>query len=180
MKTNEKLNLSDIYNKNYGYIYNYVLCTLKTNEIAEEVTNDVFIKFNNYINSFDAEKSSITTYLHTIAKSCIIDFFRKENKHSICNSIDSFVNDNGDSFIQIKSVQVDAVNQISYKETTAKVQNIISKMKNVDHRKVSELFFFDDMSYQQIADICQISLVNVKVILNRCRQTLQTELKAIR
>ena len=180
MTTNEKLNLSVVYNENYSYIYNYVFSVLKNIETTEEITNDTFIKFNNYINSFDSEKSALTSYLHTIAKSCIIDFFRKENKHSICNSIDTFTNDNGDSFIQIKSVQVDAVSQISYKETTKKIEDIISKMKNSDHRRVSELFFFDDLSYQQIADICQITLANVKVILNRCRQTLQTELKMVR
>lgn len=178
--TTTKLNLTEIYKENYTYIYNYVFSVLKNIETSEEITNDTFIKFNNYIDSFNSEKSALRSYLHTIAKSCIIDFFRKENKHAVCNSVDCFVNDNGDTFIQIKSVQIDAVNQISYKETTAKVQKIISNMKNNDHRKISELFFFDDMSYKQIADICQISLANVKVILNRCRTQLQNELKAVR
>jgi len=176
----EKLNLSVVYSENYRYVYTFVKSTLKTSEVAEEVTNDVFIKFNNHLDDFTTEKSKLQTYLLVIAKSCIIDYFRREDRHSNTIGVDTFINDSGDSFIQIKSQSTDAINQISYKETTAKVQKIISTIKNEDHKKVTELFFFDDLSYQSIADICQVSLANVKVILNRSRQLLQSELKAVR
>jgi len=171
------------YNANYKPIYYYILKAFQgidqRIELSEEVANDVFVKFEKNLSIFDFEKSSPNTYLHVIANCAIIDTFRKGNKHT--NNIEL---DGENTFFETNRLVVInsdvAIQNISYKETKSLVENIIFKMKNDDHKKVSELFFFDDLSYQQIADICQISLANVKVILNRCRTQLQTELKAVR
>jgi len=64
-------------------IYNYVYYRSgQSKEIAEDITQDVFMKALRYKKSFDKSKSSIKTWLHVIARNLLVDFYKSKKTTS--------------------------------------------------------------------------------------------------
>jgi DNA-directed RNA polymerase specialized sigma24 family protein len=69
------MNLSEIYTKHRNEIFNYVYFKYRNKQVAEEIANDVFIKFSKA--NYNSELSAIPTFLRNIADNLIIDYWRK-------------------------------------------------------------------------------------------------------
>ena len=177
----ETINLTLIYNQNYNTILSYCIGKLKNIEICEEITNDVFCKFNRLVEEckFDSTKCAIKTYLFTICNSAIIDYLRA-NKHSnrVVN-MESYVDDNGNEFFSVSEKSLNAEDRLIDNEFNQKIEAAFNSLKP-QARKVAELFFLQDKKYTEIATICNISLSNVKVTILRAREVLQVELARVK
>lgn len=63
-------------------IYNYILGRVGySREKAEDLTQDVFLKAWKYRKRYTAQKSSLRTWIFVIAKSVLVDYFRRNSKH---------------------------------------------------------------------------------------------------
>lgn len=93
-------NFNQIYAKEYNKVLNFVSSKIGgRREIAEEITQDTFLKVNEHIQNYDVYKGKITTWLYTIAKNKVIDFYRTDkSRHMV--GVDGFVNDEGESTFQ--------------------------------------------------------------------------------
>jgi RNA polymerase sigma-70 factor (ECF subfamily) len=81
LDTHNFLEIFDTYN---GQIYGYVfLRSGRNKEIAEDLTQEIFIKAWKARRSFDDNKASIKTWLYTIARNSITDYWRKARVDSV-------------------------------------------------------------------------------------------------
>lgn len=55
-----------------GYIYNKVL----DNDLAEDLCSDVFLKVYEKLDTFDETKASLSTWIFTIMKNTLFDYYR--------------------------------------------------------------------------------------------------------
>lgn len=84
-----------LYDHYSGAIYGFIIRIVKTEEVAEEVLNDIFIKVWNNIATYDATKGRLYTWLINISRNASIDKLRsKEFKQSgktdlVSNSVHS-------------------------------------------------------------------------------------------
>ena len=60
-----------------GYIY----ARLRSQADAEDVCQDVFEKIYTKLDSFDPEKSSISTWIYSITRNSVIDYYRRSHPH---------------------------------------------------------------------------------------------------
>ncbi|WP_320129267.1 RNA polymerase sigma factor [uncultured Sphaerochaeta sp.] len=68
----------------YPYVFKYLLKTSRNQQIAEDLTQETFIRIIKGIEGFDSNgKAKFSTYLITIAKNIFIDYTRKEGKLTI-------------------------------------------------------------------------------------------------
>ena len=66
----------DIYKYYMPVIYRYIAFRLNSKEDAEDLTEQIFFKVWQAIRKFNPRKASFTTWLFTIAKRSLIDFYR--------------------------------------------------------------------------------------------------------
>ena len=161
-----------LYKDNYKSIYTFIYNMVKNIEISEELTNDVFIKATKYL--YNSEKSTIGTWLHGIAKNIVIDYCRKDklDKHiNMINIVDTNENECYQFVDNFKTESMVENNELKLSITNA-FDNLTSKYK-----RVAELFFIEDLPYNEIAIACEIPLNTVKGMLFRVRKLLQLDLQ---
>ncbi|MGM8215259.1 RNA polymerase sigma factor [Bacillaceae bacterium W0354] len=62
-------------------IYNYILLQVGKEDLAEDLTHDVFIRANNSLKKFRND-SNYDTWLITIARNLVYDYWRRKRKFS--------------------------------------------------------------------------------------------------
>jgi len=171
MKTFEQ-----VYTENYTLILNYVSFKVQNNAVAEDITSDTFIKAMQYYKTFDESKSKVATWLHNIANTCIVDFFRGKNGNfQKVGKVSDFVNEEGIETFGFVT-DVDTNDLAERNELMSKVAKAFRSLKP-KYRKIATLYFLREMQYAEIAEICELPLNTVKVMIMRSREMLQSELQ---
>ena len=78
--TREKPDFAEVYEQEYSYVYNYIYMQVMHRENTEDLVSDVFIRAMAHYSGFDPAKASVRTWLCTIARNCMIDYYRKSGR----------------------------------------------------------------------------------------------------
>lgn len=170
----KRISFTDLYNKYYNDVVNYVMSRIGNRETAEEIVNDVFIRINkSYIDNgrYDVNKASFKTLLFNIVKNAIIDYWRKK-KMNLAH-IDGYTNDNGISSFDFVSKDS---NELEQAELHEQVMFALNKLKE-NEKNVVKMFYLDNYKQKEISEILGLSLTNVKQIIYRTKDKLQVLLK---
>ena len=146
------LSLNDQYDKIYKYCYFKV----KNKEIAEDLTQETFLKYFNQTSYINRGKP--LAYLYTIAKNLCIDFYRK------CNKVEGF----NDEMI--------GNDDVSAFETNFAIKQAVSTLP-VELQEILLLRFANELSVNEIANIMKISRFTVYRKLNKAFDLLKTILR---
>jgi RNA polymerase sigma-70 factor (ECF subfamily) len=173
-------NFNEIYEDNHRIVLTYVAQKLNDYTLAEEITNDVFIKLSNCLDSFNEEKASMRTWIMTFAKNAVIDQYRKRKLETISLNKDF---DNGedkstsfaDRLICKSSTPFEVLDSKEKQET---IENAIVNLSKTDF-EVAYYFFKEELSYAEISEVMNISLGTVKGKISRARKSLQAKLVII-
>lgn len=166
-----------IYNDNHKIVLGYVAQKLNNFTLAEEITNDVFIKLSTRLNTFDKEKASIRTWIMTFAKNAVIDQYRKRKLDTISLNKDMDDGENKSMSLVNRIVcntqtPLEALNS---KETMSNIDNAINNLSKRDF-EIAYYFFKEELTYQEISETMNISLGTVKGKISRARKSLQGKL----
>lgn len=169
------ITIENLYNNHYKQIFNHIKFKVKDIEIAEELTQDVFIKANEHLMNYDVNTAKVLTWLYTIAKNKIIDYYRSVKDTVI--HVSDFVNDKGDEIIQISGYE-ETDSDIAASETNTAINKAFSGLKP-KYREIANLYFIEQKKYDEISEILNIPLGTVKGMINRARTMLQTSLQGV-
>lgn len=152
-----------------NYVFTLTLRMIKSREDAEEVAQDVFIKAYKYLADFRGA-SKFSTWLYTIVNNTCISFLRKKKLqiHSLDNEGVIEVADSRDS-----GFRADLVEQ---KSRQTMVGNAIS-MLNPDDAEIITLFYKNEQSLDEIAQILGLEVNTAKVRLHRARTRLKEKME---
>lgn len=171
------IRFNQIYAENYKKVLVYVLGRVNgKHEIAEEITQDVFVKVNEHLRNYDVYKAKFTTWIYTIANNRIIDYYRAD-KSAMTINVDGYVNDQGDVIFQYID-NSHAEDRIETKDTVTAIERAMSMLSNKE-REIANLFFIKEMKYTEIANVLDIPIGTVKGLINRIRGKLQTSLSSV-
>lgn len=166
-----------IYNKYYSQVLNYVRSKVNgKTEIAEEITQDTFIKANEHLANYDVYKAKVTTWLYTIANRKVIDYYRTNvNKTKRMVSVDGYTDENGKETYQFvsDSYNVETVEGNEVNEAIERAMNTL----NDKEKAIAEFYFLYEKQYNEIAELLDIPIGSVKGTINRIRGKLQSKLK---
>jgi len=164
-------NITKVYNENYESILFFISRKVNDRMAAEEIAADTFIKANEHLSEFNPETSKMTTWLHFIANNLIIDYWRTNyNEKRVL--VSGFVNDKGEETFQYVSNESEAADyDMEREELKNKINRALAGLKP-KYRKVLELYFIDGKKYREIAEELDVSMSNVKVMINRGRKQI--------
>lgn len=138
---------------------------------AEDLTIDAFGKAFRNLSQY-TNTNAFSTWLFKIASNNCIDFLRKKRLKLVM--IDQpFENEDGDFHnIEIKDEMLNPEEKLCDKENKESMREIVAKLKP-HYRNLVELRYFDELSYEEIAQHLQIPLGTVKAKLFRAKYMLQ-------
>ena len=174
------MSFDEIYNENHKYILQYL--NFKTNDlmISEELANDVFMRVHKHLDSYDSDKSSIGTWVMTIATRILIDHYRKSKLN--VTSLDIIDSDGHDTYSNmlfgnrlVNNPMGNPHIEMVTKETVTTIQcSIVGLPKK--YRRICNLFFNHQYKMKHIAEMTSQPLNTVKGEIHKARKILQKQL----
>ena len=153
--------LDEVYSKFSGTVTSYLLRLCSNQQLAEELTQETFYQAVRCIGRFDG-KSSISTWLCSIARHLYYDYLRKQKPTvPVTDTIPS---------------PEDFTDRIENRDQAMHAHRVLHVLKE-PFREVFTLRTFCDLSHSQIAELFGKSESWSRVTYFRARQMLQ---KAIR
>jgi len=156
-------------------IYHFVFRTVKEKELAEDITQETFIKAFKALASFNSEYA-FSTWLYKIAANNCIDHFRKKRLKTF--SLDNPISAK-DGELQRDYPDIDhhtpEYGMIS-QEKSVQIRDAINSLPK-KYREAILLRHTRDKSYEEIAVDLNIPLGTVKVRIFRAREMLKLKLR---
>jgi RNA polymerase sigma factor (sigma-70 family) len=143
--------------------YNLAFRICGNHEEAEELAQDSFLKAYRSLTGFRM-KSSFATWLYRIVYNTTISHVRIKKKGVL--SLEDFPADATD-FISGSTNEEEAE-----KEYRSSLVNFALQKINEEERALVSLYYYDEMSTDEIADVTGLSKSNIKVKLFRARQKM--------
>ncbi|MBL0341639.1 MAG: sigma-70 family RNA polymerase sigma factor [Bacteroidetes bacterium] len=156
-------------------IYFMLLKMVNNRDDADDLTIEAFGKAFKNIKQYTPDYA-FSTWLFKIATNNCIDFIRKKRKHTF--SIDKGIetDDGGELNIDIKSNQPDPEENMMKKQKVMMMRDVVERLKP-RYKKLVELRYFQERSYEEIADELNLPLGTVKAQLFRAREFLYQIMK---
>ncbi len=157
-------------NRVYAIVYRVV----NNKEEAEDITQEVFVKVFHGLKKFD-QKSAFSTWLYRIATNSALDAFDRLKKHSKNTSTVNSRAD-GEDAVDALTLQPSPAPGPEENMVQSELRECIHRVLRsleLDHRRVLLLRDFEDLSYDEIADVLQAKLSAVKMRIHRARLAFQ-------
>lgn len=127
---------------------------------AQELTQDTFLRAFNRIDSYDAKKASLATWLCRIAYHLTLDFLKR--RRPIIVSIE----DSSVWQTDISDEQLETELSTGREERIAKLEKLMDELPE-EERMLLTLYYFED---RPLTEIAYITGINAKALANRlCR-----------
>jgi RNA polymerase sigma-70 factor (ECF subfamily) len=172
---NDLTNFNQIYKQYNAQILNYTKFMLNNVHDAEDVTSMTFTKAWKAMEEgrFDADKSQIYTWLRNIAHRTAIDLVRTSHKDKYM-SISDF--QDAETGLEVFQFVDESADQNESQELKQSIKKAVSAMKP-KYRVIAKLYFYNEMTYEEIANTLEIPMGSVKGMIFRVREMLQASLK---
>lgn len=133
--------LAEIYRRHSGPVYGLAQRLTRNRALAEEVSQEVFLRLWNHPERFDASRGSLRTYLLTQTHGRAIDLIRSESARRIRE----------DKEIPMLDSPTRTLDEHVIDLTTAEaVRNAVAELGD-DERMAIELAYFGGHSYREVA-----------------------------
>jgi RNA polymerase sigma-70 factor (ECF subfamily) len=152
-------------------------------ETAKDLLMDTFTKVLVKIDSFNVEKSCLSTWIYNIAKNTMIDYKKKQRVaiFSLDSLTDNKTNKDGERVSQFQvldnSTSNDSFGVMVRDERVVSLTKALNSIKNVQERKVLIARYLEQKSYAEIAEETDITLNTVKVLVYRAKISLKVILE---
>jgi RNA polymerase sigma-70 factor (ECF subfamily) len=146
-------------------IKNYARKFFSDNEDINDVLQEIFIKAYRNIKSFDAERR-FSPWLYRIAHNEFVNSLKKKNKNILpLFDLDVF-------FPQYVKEEKNISKEIDRKKTKEILVKFLDKLE-IKYKEPIILYYFEEMSYKEIADVLQIPVATVGIRIKRAKEVLK-------
>jgi len=151
-----------VYKKYQPSIFNFVKSQINNYQLAEELTQDIFMDFIEALRDFRFQ-SSLKTFLFSIARHKIVDQIRKKKiKNILFSKLPSYIVES------LKVVFIDE--EIDKKELRKKIFKILESLPN-DYQLILRLKYIDGIKIKEIADKLRMNFKATESLLFRARKS---------
>ena len=151
--------------------FNFAYRILKDAHLAEDATQEAFLRVYSKIDTF-LGNSSFSTWFYTILNNICLDYLRKKSRQPDSLSIPQTSTDDEEYELQIEDKSAGPHELLQKKDAAALLEKAIDLL-SYEHRLVIILRDIEGREYDEIAKILNISLGTVKSRLSRARLALR-------
>lgn len=151
-----------LYDRYSAALYGIVLKIVTDTDEAGDVLQDAFVNISQKIDTYDAAKGTLFTWMLNIARNKALDALRKKERKYQIQLDDQTVNK-----LDIKGA-TNSNNQID----TIGLQEIVNNLRP-DLKELIELYYFSGFTQQEITDLKGMPLGTVKTNIRTAMQSLR-------
>ncbi len=142
-------------------IFRFVYFKINSREEAEDLTVQIFSKAWEYLDKYKSNKSSFTSWLYTIARNQVIDYYRT-NKREI--GLEDWLKET-----HVAPKMMDSIdNEFLQKELLKKIKKL-----SEDQQQVIILKFFENFSNKEISQIMNKKEGTIRIMQHRALKNLK-------
>ncbi|MEP5338504.1 MAG: sigma-70 family RNA polymerase sigma factor [Algibacter sp.] len=149
-------------------VFTLTIRMLKNREEAEEVSQDTFIKVYKSLSKFKGD-SKFSTWIYKVAYNTSLDRIKKNKKHFNDVEINEFTEHH------LKTID-NVLSNLEQQEYNKAIKDCIALLSSEDSFLLT-LYYFEELSLDEISKIVDLTNNNVKVKIFRSRKKLATILK---
>lgn len=138
-----------IYIEYVDKVRRYVEWKIQNRQDAEDLVSSIFVKVYQNIKSFDEKKASISTWIYTITRNTVIDYFKTHK--TVCE------------LPEVLEYTEDGFEDILKKETLEELADALEQLEQ-RKRDLIILHYYSGYTLKQAAEKMQMSYANVKII----------------
>ncbi len=165
LKEKNQQAFSYLYDNYAAALYGVIMKMLNKEEAAKDLLQEVFLKIWRNIDSYDAGKGKLYTWMLNIARNASIDVLRSSsfNQEKKISAIENNVNDNSALTTSIKTDHVG-------------LKQIVAGLKE-DHKQIIDLAYFKGYTQEEIAKELNIPVGTVKTRTRSALMQLKSLMK---
>lgn len=177
-KQGDMLAFEELILKHEKIVYNLALRMLNHSEDARDISQEVFLKAYRSLSNFD-ERSAFSTWLYRITHNTCIDEMRKRKGKQTYSLEEDLESEDGSMQRQVADEGDTPEESLMRKEEKSEILQALDTLSE-EHKAAIILRDVKGLSYEEIAEIQNLSLGTVKSRINRARNQLKTEILKIR
>ena len=185
-----------IYDKYLDKIYRFIFFRVSSQESAEDLSSQVFLKALEYLNS-EKNIDNLQAFLYQIARNLIIDFYRRRGREvsleeralkgaatgQISQNLVGQINQNSVAAgfsLRPESFSLRFESEVLEKiDTGLEIEKVEKALREIrdEYREVIILYYLEEMSAGEIARILGKSKGNVRVLVHRALRAVRERLE---
>lgn len=147
-----------IYTEYREKVMRYMLKKVQNPHDSEDLTSEVFLKVFKKLESFDESKASLSTWIYTVARNTVIDYYRTRRDTSELDENLTAAENADTSFFR--------------KETLEILANALEELDERS-RNIVILHYYNGLTLKSIADSIGISYSHTKLLHNKALSELK-------
>jgi RNA polymerase sigma-70 factor (ECF subfamily) len=159
--------MAALYRRHGGLIYRFTLRMSRDEAVAEEITQEVFLALLSRPERFDPERAALSTWLCGIARRQLWKHYEKTGRQSLIDDEEleePLTEDEGPMELLLKH------------EAMAAVQVVLDALP-AELREAIVLCAFEEMSYEQAAQVMAVPVGTVRSRLHRAKARMARALR---
>lgn len=167
---NDEQAYADLLKRYKKPVYHMILKMVRNVDDAEDLTIEAFAKAFKNLKRFKKDYT-FSTWLFRIATNNAIDFIRKKKLETL--SLDtSFKDDSGDTVtIDVEDHKLNPMEEAIKSQKVELIRLFVTKLPP-KYQRLVKLRYFDELSYEEIAEELEAPLGTVKAQLHRARELM--------
>jgi len=155
--------LAKLYDQHSPGIFRYAVRLMGNRDLAEECVSETFSKFLQALKKESAPAENARTYLYHLAHNWITDYYRNEGTPKSIK-VKATANSNGGPS-----------RVVSHMQLRERIRIALLSLP-LEHQRVIELRFLDNLSHEETAQVLGRSVGAVKVLQDRALKSLRVRL----
>ncbi len=154
-------------------VFNICYGMVRNRDDAMDLVQETFVKVFRNLGRFKGD-SSFYTWVYRIAKNAGIDHIRKAKRNRTVDYDDAIRRDENveDDTLLPSALGINPARVMARKELLGRIEDALGELSD-NHREVIILREVQGLSYQEIADIAEISIGTVMSRLHHARRNMQ-------
>lgn len=150
LRLQKKESFEELYDRFNGPVYGVIFNILKSDELAQDVLQESFVKIWRNFSKYDAKKGSLFTWILNVARNKAIDKYRSLSRKPEFSGLSSAIEEKP----SVENLERSVENKID-------VRYGLEKLKE-EHQEVLNVVYFRGCSHQEAADELNLPLGTVK------------------
>lgn len=151
---------SELFERYHKRIYNYLARMCSDRELAEDLTQNVFLRLLRYRHTYRSDMR-FQSWIYQVARNVFTDHYRAQK----LRKSDVFEVEKMESIVENTEAEL-------LEEREAILHKSMAMLKEED-RELLVLTKFQQMKYEEVAEVLDLSVANVKVKVHRAIQKLR-------
>ncbi|WP_395006003.1 RNA polymerase sigma factor [Undibacterium sp.] len=172
-----------LYRRHHPALYRYAVLRCGSTQAAADVVQEVFMGLMANQYHYDALKGNLLYFLFGVARNVVMKFDEitqhRFNNQLPGSSFSEQESDETDLPVEVASEELNPLERLVHHQMAEELRAAIACL-SPHYRDVLILFELQELSYLDIADICQINVGTVRSRLSRARQALAERLQSYR